>query len=675
MRVLGTLSTARLFTPAVSLGLTTVLLFLAAPAISAHATENPVQWSLTVKNSRVKRGGRIVALVTARIAPGWHVYSITQPPGGPVATVITVPDDPAFSLAAPITGPKPDKEFDPNFRMETETYEDSAVFKLPLLVKSDAPPNSTLHVGVYFQTCDAHQCLPPARLSLSASVHVLSAAASISKGSAPPPSQPAVEKTISPSVATQGSTPSFGSGSPASESSSPKATIFPNAPQRQPFRSFLWLAAVMGALSLLTPCVFPMIPITVSYFTNHVGTNRKSAVATALVYGIGIILTFTALGLLLAVLFGAGGVNQLATNPWINLLITAIFLGFAFSLFGAYFIQAPSWLIGKFDSITRSKEGSSIVGALLMGVTFTLTSFTCTAPFVGTLLVMTTQGNWRWPLAGMLAFSTVFAVPFFLLALAPQLLSRLPKAGGWMAQIKVAMGFLEIAAAMKFLSNADLVWRWGIFTRQVVLAVWIGVGVLTVLYILGYFRMEHDTPVESVGPVRVAIAIIFLATTIWLIPGLFGRTLGELESFLPPEIGTSSSSTTIANSPKEPDWILNNYESALETAKQQNKLVFVDFTGYTCTNCRWMEANMFPRPEVANEMEKFVRVRLYTDGDGDLYARQQKMQQEKFGTVALPLYAILRSDGTTVSTFPGLTRNSAEFVSFLQKALQSTGRG
>jgi thiol:disulfide interchange protein DsbD len=305
-----------------------------------------------------------------------------------------------------------------------------------------------------------------------------------------------------------------------------------------------------------------------------------------------------------------------------------------------------------------------------MGFTFTLTSFTCTAPFVGTLLVMTAQGHWQLPLVGMLTFSTVFAIPFFLLALAPQLMSRLPKAGGWMISIKVVMGFLEIAAAMKFLSNADLVWHWGIFTRQVVLAVWIGIGLLTVLYVLGYFRMAHDSPVESVGAARITVAIVFLATTIWLIPGLFGRQLGELEPFLPPEIPTSApgtfQSTPNANA-HSGAWILNDYDGALATAKQQKKLVFVDFTGYTCTNCRWMEANMFPRPEVAKEMDKFVRVRLYTDGDGALYERQQKMQQQKFGTVALPYYAILRSDGTSITTFPGLTRNVSEFLTFLQQ--------
>ncbi len=185
----------------------------------------------------------------------------------------------------------------------------------------------------------------------------------------------------------------------------------------------------------------------------------------------------------------------------------------------------------------------------------------------------------------------------------------------------------------------------------------------------GYFRMEHDSPVESVGAARLTVAIVFLAVTIWLVPGLFGRQLGELESFLPPELGAvgpPTSPASSANLQHEAGWILNDYDGAIQEAKQENKLVFVDFTGYTCTNCRWMEANMFPRPEVAREMNKFVRVRLYTDGAGELFEHQQKMQQEKFGTVALPYYAILRTDGSPVATFPGLTRNTAEFLGFRQ---------
>jgi len=324
--------------------------------------------------------------------------------------------------------------------------------------------------------------------------------------------------------------------------------------------------------------------------------------------------------------------------------------------------------MNKLDLLTRRKEGSKVLGALLMGFTFTLTSFTCTAPFVGSLLVMTAQGNWRWPLAGMLAFSSVFAIPFFLLALAPQVLSQLPKSGNWMISVKVVVGLIEVAAAMKFLSNADLVWRWGIFTRQVVLATWVGIGILTILYVLGCIRMSHEEPITKVGPVRLIVAMTVLAATIWMVPGLFGRQLGGLEAFLPPDTAQGSANAIggpQSGSETEVHWVINDYDGALAAAKRDNKPVFIDFTGYTCTNCRWMEANVFSRPEISEQLKRYICVRLYTDGDGDLFQRQQNLQQQKFGTVALPFYATLRSDGSVSDTFPGLTKSPSAFLAFL----------
>ncbi|MDQ3321705.1 MAG: disulfide bond formation protein DsbD, partial [Acidobacteriota bacterium] len=223
------------------------------------------------------------------------------------------------------------------------------------------------------------------------------------------------------------------------------------------------------------------------------------------------------------------------------LLIAGIFLFFAFNLFGAYEIAVPTSVLTKLDNLTRSREGegSGIVGALLMGLTFSLTSFTCTSPFVGTILVSASQGNWQMPLVGMLAFSSVFALPFFVLALLPQYVSQLPRAGGWMNSIKVAMGFLEIAAAMKFLSNVDLIWKWEIFTRNFVLSIWIAIGVILAIYLLGKFQLPHDTKPERIGAIRVVSAILSLAISFYLLTGLFGARLGELESFLPPETETS----------------------------------------------------------------------------------------------------------------------------------------
>jgi len=636
-------------------------LILVAGVVSARAKaetlRTPVQWAVSANpTQQFKPGDRITVSVRATIAEGWHLYSISQAPGGPVRTTITVPPNQGFHIGGTIVGPPYKKSFDENFNMETEFYVVSATFRVPVAVAANAKGGKAkVPVNVYFQACNDRNCTIPTVKKFSVGVEIVS-----DRTQQPPSLQVPHIQTPSPVADAKGFPVTM-----ADNVRSPSDRFLRSS--HNGGLSFLWLAAVMGGLSLLTPCVFPMIPITVSYFTNHPGGNRRNAILSAFTYALGIILTFTALGILLAILFGAGGVNQLAANPWVNLLIAAIFLGFAFSLFGVYFIQAPAALMNRIDSVSRSHEGSQIVGALLMGFTFTLTSFTCTAPFVGTLLVVTTLGNWRWPLAGMLVFATVFAIPFFILALAPQLLAQLPKAGDWMNSVKVVMGFLEIAAAMKFLSNADLVWHWGVFTRQLVLAVWVGVGLLMVIYVLGYIRLGHCAAAEAVGAARLTVALVFLTATIWLVPGLFGRQLGELESFLPPELNRDVSSLGLGVRP-DTGWIMNDYDGALVIAKQENKFIFIDFTGYTCTNCRWMEANMFPRPEISQEMSKFIRARLYTDGAGEVFDRHRRFLQDKFGTVALPFYAIVAVDGSVVATFPGLTRNPIEFLSFLRKA-------
>ncbi len=431
---------------------------------------------------------------------------------------------------------------------------------------------------------------------------------------------------------------------------------------------YFWLSLGMGALSLLTPCVFPMVPITVSFFANHSSRTRGGALKMAALYGLGIMFTFVALGMSLAIIFGAAGINKLASNPWVNLLITAIFLGFALSLLGVFFIQLPTGIMNRLNNASNEQHQGSVFGTMLMGLTFSLTSFTCTAPFVGTLLVLASQGNWRWPLIGMSGFSFVFALPFFLLALLPQLMTQMPRAGGWMNSVKVVMGFLEIAAAMKFLSNADLVWHWNIFTRTTVLCIWTGCLLMVVAYLLGWFRLDHDSELGAISGARVVFTLIFLAGAIWLANGLAGHRLGGIDAFLPPaetDIG-SGTQATVASS--EAPWIMNDLSAGLAQAKAQGKPVFIDFTGYTCTNCRWMESNVFSQPVIERDMDRFVKVRLYTDGDGDVYSKQQDYEDKRFGTVALPLYALLDSGGNTIETSAGVTRDVSAFAAFLSKA-------
>ncbi len=617
-------------------------------SVAAVAQEDAARWSVVLSPTEagIEEGASIKASLRAVIGPGWHLYALDQPPGGPIPTTIKVAPNSPFILNGQVKAPTPQIKPDPNFVIDdkpltTKFYENNAEFGLDLKALSRSRADE-LALDVRFQLCNDTLCLPPktVRVSLSGTLDVKRSALSGT-----------TVETLDK----------------VSES---RPVIDTVAQQTLPsdLWAFIWLAATLGALSLLTPCVFPMIPITVSYFTNHSSGSKTKAVRLAVVYSIGIIATFTLLGMLLAIFVGAAGINLFAANPWINLLITAIFLFFAFNLFGAYEITLPSGLLTKLDRLTRTHEGegSGVIGALLMGLTFTLTSFTCTSPFVGTILVSASQGSWQMPLIGMLAFSTVFALPFFVLALVPQWVAGLPRAGGWMNSVKVSMGFLEVAAAMKFLSNVDLVWKWGIFTRGAVIATWIAIGIILTIYLLGKFQLSHDSKPDKIGAFRLASAIFTLAVSFYLLTGLFGAKLGELEAFLPPDLGSSTS--RMFGGEEKLKWIRNDYNAALAKAKQENKHVFIDFTGYTCTNCRWMEANIFVKPDVSAELEKYVLVSLYTDGEGDIYEKQQAMEQQMFGTVALPFYAVVDSEGRSVSTFPGLTRDPNEFIKFLSQA-------
>jgi thiol:disulfide interchange protein len=623
------------------------LVMTALPVISL--AQNPITWNLDseAKGKSLKADEAFKVKLNATLEEGWHLYALEQPAGGPIATKISLPNDSPFKLDGKIISQNPKTAFDPNFQIETKFYEKQASFTLPIKSTGEFKADD-IAVHVYFQACNDSICLPPKTVKVT-----FGGSETIKKSTAN--NQSLTEKE-----------------NPKSENQTLIAgnsqTVFNN---NQPITdeslwSFLWIAFSLGALSLLTPCVFPMIPITVSYFTNHSAGNRAKALKLASVYSLGIIATFTLLGMLLAIFVGAAGINLFAANPYVNLVIAAIFLFFAFNLFGSYEITVPTKFLTSLDNLTRSKEGegSGVLGALLMGLTFTLTSFTCTSPFVGTILVSASQGSWKMPLLGMLAFSTVFALPFFVLALIPQLVSQLPRAGGWMNSVKVAMGFLEVAAAMKFISNVDLIWKWGIFTRSVVLAIWIAIGIVLTIYLLGKFQLSHDSKPERIGGFRLTSAIVSLAVSFYLLTGLFGARLGELESFLPPETEGVKAFNSRA---EELKWIENDFDAALKQGKAENKLVFVDFTGYTCTNCRWMETNVFPKREVEAELGKFVRARLYTDGEGENYEKQQQFQEKTFQTVALPFYVIFDAEGKPLSTFSGLTRNTQEFVDFLKK--------
>ena len=615
-----------------------------APTIGAQ--EHPARFVAAAAGIRtaVRPGDTLTLDIAVSIPGGWHLYSITQPPGGPIATTFSVGPVGVASLAGAIGAPPPVIAPDNNFGILSEWYEDTAAFRIPIRVAPTlAAGRRTVLTRVRYQVCTARYCLPPTEDTLSVSLTVAGAAVS-------PPVLAQAPSAAAPANATL----------PAGTRTGSRAWLL-----------FLWLAASMGAFSLLTPCVFPMVPITVSYFSNVGSRGRGSAVRDAALYALGIVGAFTGLGLGLSVVLGAAGLNRLAANPFLNLAVAALFVTLALSLFGVLHLRLPHGLIQALDRASSGGTAGRSMTTLLMGIAFAVTTLTCTAPFVGTLLVSAAGGgDWRWPAAGLFVFSSVFATPFLLLALMPRALGRLPRSGEWMTVVTATLGFVELAAAFKFVSNVDLVERWGIFTREAIIACWMVLGVLLTAYLFGVRVTSAQTPASPRAGVRVrrsapwyvvASALAAVVTTV-LGMGLTGRRLGELEAFLPP---AGRGYTGVSGREAELPWIVDDYDGALRQAARERKLVLIDFTGYTCTNCRWMEANMFPRRDVARELSRFVRVRLFTDGTEPVNHRQQMLEQETFKTVALPLYAIVDSSGAPRVTFLGMTRDGREFVQFL----------
>ncbi len=600
--------------------------------------ETPVTLSAEAESSA--RAGEVVnILVTASMDAEWKVYALRDQGEGPIATRVVVSGD-AIESAGMVLEPETEPKYDDGFLTNTRTHQGGVTFTAPIRIKDDLSPGTyDLKLGVLYQVCNESLCYPPKEEFLDISIIVEAGEAREDR----------MDMVMVADVFDR------------------SGNINLDAAIEQGFFSFVLLAISMGFLALLTPCVFPMIPITVSYFTHQGEMGEGKPLKNAIIYTLGIIGAFSILGFILALTLGASGANQLASNPWVNLFIAALFIYFALSLFGMYEIQLPE----KLRQFSLKQEGrGGIIGTLFMAVTFTLTSFTCTVQFVGLLLVAASQGQWFWPMVGMVVFSAAFALPFFFLALFPQYLAKMPKSGGWLNSVKVVLGFLEMAAAFKFLSNTDLVWGWGFFSHNAVLAVWAILMLLAGVYLLGKIQLPHDSPVKSVSVPRLMLSTAFLTFGLYLTSGLFGQRIhGIIYAYLPPVVEGESGSvrTNGASMAEEYEWF-SEVEDGLAEAQRTGKSVFIDFTGYTCTNCRWMEANIFTKQEVKDRFGQMILVQLYTDG-GPNHREKQQYEIDRFGTAALPFYVILNPNDEVITTFPGMTRNLDDFLDFLDEGL------
>lgn len=457
-------------------------------------------------------------------------------------------------------------------------------------------------------------------------------------------------------------------------------------------KSSLWgiflLGLLGGFVALLTPCVFPMVPLTVSFFTKH-ASHKGSGKKLAILYGFFIFLIYTAFSIPFHLIGNVSPTiyNDIATNIYLNVAFFAIFIFFAISFFGYYEITLP----GNLANSTNAKQGSGLAGVFFMALTLAIVSFSCTGPILGTLLVGTaTEG--AWPLtAGLAGFGVALGLPFALFALFPQWLNSLPKSGGWLNTVKVVLGFIELALALKFLSNADLVAHWSLIKREIFFGAWIVIFIALFLYLMGWIRFPHDTKGESITPTRKIIGIIVLAFTIYLVPGVTNTKWANLSlvSGFPPPICYSIYETPI--NCEEP---LKNYDEALKLAKKLNKPILVDFTGWACVNCRKMEENVWTNAEVRKLMDQYILVSLYVDDKRILPAAEQQVyttktgarvnmvtignkwglfQTENFNASSQPWYVLLSPDEKLLTSPVGYTPNAAAYSKWLQCGLNAFG--
>jgi len=601
-----------------------LLVFLCAASAFAQTEKfNHVQWKLTLDQTSAAPGATVLGHLEATVAPEWHMYSLTTPPG-PIPTTIRTQNSPAVEKFT-IFEPPPIRKFDPNFNADTETYEGTQLFLARIQLKKDLPPGPvTIEFEPRYQTCSGTSCIPPRTRQVSASLNIAASA-------------PAA------AIAIPG-------GYLEAKQDGPKTVgPMPVLADESSLGGFLLLAFGFGLAAIFTPCVFPMIPITMSYFVGQRGGLRQ-----AITFCLGIIVLFSGLGLILTLALGPAAVVQLGSNAWVNGFIALIFFVFGLSLLGAFEINIPSGVLTKLNS--ASGHGG-FVGTLLMGLTFALASFACVGPFMGTLLAASVGDNKLRPVLGMVVFASGLALPFFLLALFPKYLQRLPRSGEWLSRVKVVMGFFVLAAMLKYLYSLDAVLQTGFLTRERFLAAWVVLFAMAGFYLLGFVRLPGIARDAELSVPRLLIGIVFVVFGLSLVPGMFGTKLGEIEAYIPPAANGVGDGALA--------WNENDLEAAFAKAKAEGKTVLVNFTGYACTNCHWMKANMFTRPEVNGVMKNMVLVDLYTDGTDAASELNQKLEESKFQTVAIPFYVLYDANQNVLATFPGLTRKTDEYLAFL----------
>ena len=673
------------------LGLSVLLLGM---GLNAQVIRDAVTWSRSVED---KSPTEKVLVFTATVKDPWHLYGTELPKGGPTPTHLLVDKIEGAELVGGLTSTqKPIEKYDPNFEMTLRFFSGKVTFRQKIRITD---PKKFAFVGaIRYMACNDEQCLPPANWEFTVQPKELGklgdAAATKLTEETPATTEATATSLGEPSADSVASVDTL-SVAPQDTAALASSDLWaPVIPELKAYgdkalnqaEGSLWMLLVGGFLgglvALVTPCVWPMIPMTVSFFLKR-SSDRKKGIRDALLYGIGIIVIYVSLGLIVSAVFGSDALNNLATNAIFNVAFFILLVIFAISFFGAFELVLPASWTAKMDA--KADSASGFISIFFMAFTLALVSFSCTGPIIGTLLVQaaTSSSGMLAPAVGMLGFALALALPFTLFAIFPNLLQSMPKSGGWMNSVKVVLAFIELALALKFLSIADLAYGWRILDREVFLSLWIVIAILLGLYLLGKIRFPHDAPQEKTPIPALFLAIISFSFAVYMIPGLVGAPLRAISAFAPP---LRTQDLNLYNG--EVHAKFDDYDAGMAYARQVGKPVMIDFSGYGCVNCRKMEASVWIDPNVKHMLEEdYVLITLMVDekaplkepieimenGEkvklrtvGDKWSYFQRM---KFGANAQPFYVLLDHQGKPLAPSYAFNEDVSAYLNFLKSGL------
>ena len=666
--------------------LTLLLMFGLSFAAFAQMVD-PVKFTAKLE---MLKGDEAQIVFSGKIDNGWHVYSTELGNDGPISATFNAVKMDGVKTVGKLT-PKGHEisEFDNMFGMKLRFFEGSVTFVQKIKFTK---PTYNINCYLEYGACNDETCMPPTEVPFTAKGNSPAVTEDAAAEAQKEETQPAAEEekalaaTDTAAVAAADSTVADTAAVASSDLYTPVINELKSYEDNPVDSSLLYIflaGFVGGFLALLTPCVWPIIPMTVSFFLKR-NKERSKAIREAVTYGISIVVIYVVLGLVVTMLFGASALNALSTNALFNIFFCLLLVVFAASFFGAFEITLPSSWSNKIDQ--KSENTSGLLSIFLMAFTLTLVSFSCTGPIIGFLLVaVSTQGSILAPTIGMLGFAIALAIPFTLFAMFPSLLKSAPKSGGWMNVVKVVLGFIELAFALKFLSVADLAYGWHILDREVFLCLWIVIFGLLGIYLFGWLKFPHDNPEHRTNVPQFFLGMISLAFAIYMIPGLWGAPLKAISAFAPPMFTQDFNLHKSAVEPKSHD-----YEEGMALAKSQGRPVMIDFTGFGCVNCRKMEAAVWTDPQVASMLnDKYVLISLYVDDKTPLAEpmtvtengtqrtlrtvgdKWSYLQRVKFGANTQPFYVLIDNEGKPLNGSRSYDEDIQKYLDFLQKGIDN----